>query len=106
MQTVHMERVDKRLENMHQIMLEVLNHSRETNNNVQETRVEVRETGAQVNEKLDVLQDDFDTQRKMLATLKKSLQCRMTRRRIFDWVLTLMCVFMFLYVYFVVRGPR
>ena len=103
---VEMQRVDKRLENMHQIMLEVLNHSRETSNNVQETRVEVRETGQQVNEKLDVLQDDFDTQRKMLATLKKSLQCRMTRRRIFDWVLTLLCIFMLLYVYFVVHVPH
>lgn len=98
--------MDKRLEALQRIMVEVLNNSRETNSNVQETREEVRETSVQVNEKLDVLQEDFDAQREMLKKLKKSLQCRMTRRRFIDWILTIACVFMFLYAYFAVRDSR
>jgi len=99
-----MLQVDSRLQNIEKLVIEVLDNAKETGHRVRETTDQVRETREQVNEKLDVLQDDFDAQRKMLRTLKRSLQCRMTRRRIVDWVLSMVCLLTFLYVYVYARA--
>ena len=69
---------------------------------------EVLDTGQQMdkelNDKLDILQDDFETQRHMLKTLKKSLRCQITRRRILDWVLSIMCIVILFYWYSVAHA--
>ena len=96
MQVPARDQVGKRLDNVVQRLdgIEVLVHQVLLNNeNMDE----------QLNEKLDMLQDDFESQRRMIASLKKSLGCQLTRRRILDWLLTIMCVVTLIYFYFAVR---
>ena len=96
MQVPARDQVGKRLDNVVQRLdgIEVLVHQVLLNNeNMDE----------QLNEKLDMLQDDFESQRRMIASLKKSLGCQLTRRRILDWLLTIMCVVTLFYFYFAVR---
>ena len=96
MQVPARDQVGKRLDNVVQRLdgIEVLVHQVLLNNeNMDE----------QLNEKLDMLQDDFESQRRMIASLKKSLGCQLTRRRIPDWLLTIMCVVTLIYFYFAVR---
>ncbi len=85
-----LDEVDKRLDTIEVLVQEVL----ENGHHMDE----------QLNEKLDILQDDFDTQRRMIASLKKSLRCQLTRRRVLDWVLTIMCVIILFYFYSVGRA--
>ena len=90
------DQVGKRLDNVVQRLdgIEVLVHQVLLNNeNMDE----------QLNEKLDILQDDFESQRRMIASLKKSLGCQLTRRRVLDWLLTIMCVVTLIYFYFAVH---
>ncbi len=96
MQVPARDQVGERLDNVVQRLdgIEVLVHQVLLNNeNMDE----------QLNEKLDMLQDDFESQRRMIASLKKSLGCQLTRRRILDWLLTIMCVVTLIYFYFAVR---
>ena len=96
MQVPVRDQVGKRLDNVVQRLdgIEVLVHQVLLNNeNMDE----------QLNEKLDILQDDFESQRRMIASLKKSLGCQLTRRRVLDWLLTIMCVVTLIYFYFAVR---
>ena len=90
------DQVGKRLDNVVQRLdgIEVLVHQVLLNNeNMDE----------QLNEKLDILQDDFESQRRMIASLKKSLGCQLTRRHVLDWLLTIMCVVTLIYFYFAVH---
>lgn len=87
-----LEEVDRRLDAIEVLVHEVLDHGNQMDE--------------KLNEKLDILQDDFDSQRQMLLTLKKSLQCRLTRRRILDWVLTVSCVILLCYLVYLTRALR
>ena len=87
-----LEEVDRRLDAIEGLVHEVLDHG----NAMDE----------QLNEKLDLLQDDFDSQRQMLLSLKKSLQCRLTRRRMLDWCLTVLCVILVCYLVYLTRVLR
>jgi hypothetical protein len=85
-----LDAVDKRLDSIEVLVQEVLESGQQMDE--------------QLNEKLDILQDDFETQRRMLKSLKKSLRCQLTRRRILDWVLSIMCIVILFYFYSVVHA--
>jgi len=90
-------KVEERLDSVVQRLegIEVLVHQVLINNENMDEKL---------NEKLDILQDDFETQRRMIASLKKSLRCQLTRRRVLDWLLTIMCVVTLFYFYFWLHG--
>lgn len=85
-----LDAVDKRLDTIEVMVQEVLESGQQMDE--------------QLNEKLDILQDDFESQRRMLKSLKKSLRCQLTRRRILDWVLSIICVVILFYFYSVVHA--
>ena len=90
-------RVEKRLDAVDQRLdsIEVL---------VQEVLESGQQMDEQLNEKLDILQDDFESQRRMLKSLKKSLRCQLTRRRMLDWFVSIMCIVILFYFYSVVHA--
>ena len=93
MQAPAKNQVEQRLDNVVQRLdgIEVLVHQVLLNNENMDEKL---------NEKLDILQDDFEAQRRMIVSLKKSLGCQLTRRRVLDWILTIMCIVSLIYFYF------
>mgnify|MGYP002062062019 FL=1 len=85
-----LDAVDQRLDSIEVLVQEVLDSGQQMDK--------------ELNDKLDILQDDFETQRHMLKTLKKSLRCQITRRRILDWVLSIMCIVILFYLYSVAHA--